>query len=406
MTEEIRAVVGSHGPDIRSDCRITLWETPAGQTPERRLESKVAALYGDAIRADVQTTLARLDASGLSIQIEDSGALPFTILARVESAVRRLRPRTVQTALPDLNLKAHYPIARDRLRRTRLYVPGAIPKLFINAGLYRPDAIILDLEDSVAPAEKDAARLLVRNALRVVDFCGAEKMVRVNPLPQGLADIRSLAAHGVHTFVIPKVEQPEDLNAVDHLLDELAHEITDEIYLLPLLESAAGVMNAAPIARASKRVVALTIGLEDYITDIGAQRTRQGRESGWACAQVLNAARAAGLQPLASVFSNVDDSAGLQSWAQEMRMLGFEGIGCLHPRQIPVVHTVYIPTHEEIAHAEQVLASYKQALEQGQGVASLNGKMIDAPIVRRARRTLALAGSPQIATASTQEARP
>jgi citrate lyase subunit beta/citryl-CoA lyase len=383
---------------VRSDCRVTVWESATPGPPHWKLTSKVAALYGDSIRADALSALAALDAADLSIQIEDSGALPFTLLARIETAVRRLRPQTVAVVLPPQNPAALRAAPPTQLRRTRLYLPGVTPKLFINAGLYGADAIILDLEDSVPPGEKDAAQILVRNALRSVDFYGAEKMVRVNQLPAGLAEMALLATHGVHTFVLPKIEQATEIVDAAVLLDQMQQTHGVDIKLAPIIESAAGVLNAAEIARASKRVVALAIGLEDYVTDIGARRTLGGRESEWACSQVLNAARAAGVQPLASVFAGVADEAGLREWALEMRRRGFEGIGCLHPSQVAIVNQVYTPAGHEIDEAAAIVAAYEQGLAQGSGATALAGRMIDAPIVKRARRILALAQAGSQAT--------
>jgi len=344
-------------------------------------------MYGQSIRALVQGTLAALGASDLAVTLDDSGALPFTLMARLEAAVRRLRPETTAVALPDINPATQYPSSRHRLRRSRLYLPGNTPKFFINAGLHGPDAVILDLEDSVPPFEKDAARILVRNALRTVSFYGAEKMVRINQLPLGLEDVRALAAQGVHTFLVPKVETTDQIRDVDALLAELR---ADEVYLIPIVESALGVLNAYPIATASPRVAGLAIGLEDYTTDIGAQRTREGRESQWACGQVINAARAAGVQPLGSVFSDVDDVEGLRAWTQEARGLGFDGVGCIHPRQVRVVHDAFAPTDQEIERAQRIMVAYEQAVATGRGVVAVDGKMVDAPVVERARRVLAM----------------
>jgi citrate lyase subunit beta/citryl-CoA lyase len=249
-------------------------------------------------------------------------------MARIEAAVRRLRPDLSQTALPAaIQIAPHG--GQPRAQRSRLYLPGNTPKFFVNAGLHRPDAIILDLEDAVPPSEKDAARLLVRNALRAVDFYGVEKIVRINPPPDGLDEIETLAVHGVQTFLLPKVEQAATVRAAADLLDQLGY---DAIELIPIIESARGVLNAYPIAAASERVTALAIGLEDYTADIGARRTAGGRESLWAQSQVVNAARAADVQPLASVYSAIDDEAGLRAWLADARGLGFSGAGCLHPR--------------------------------------------------------------------------
>jgi len=380
------ASAGQHGPDVRSDCRVTVWRASDGP-PKIEIRSKVAALYGDSIHDLVGATLEMLGAADLSLSLDDSGALPYALQARIEAAVRRLRPDTVDVALPDINPTAQA-ATRPRLRRSRLYLPGNTPKFFINAGLHRPDAIILDLEDSVPPAEKDAARVLVRNALRTVDFYGAEKMVRVNALPDGLADMRSLAEHGVHTFLLPKVEDAETVRAAAGVLDQFDRA---EIALIPIVESARGVLNAYAIASAAPRVVTLAIGLEDYTADIGAQRTVAGRESLWAQSQVVNAARAARVQPLASVYSAIDDEAGLRVWLGEARGLGFAGAGCLHPRQIRAVHAAFAPSAAEIAQARRFVEAFENAQASGQGVVSVDGQMVDAPVVERARRVLWMA---------------
>jgi len=376
------ATAGMHGGDVRSDCWVQV--EPATGQPTLQLTSRVEALYGESIRALVRETLATLDAADLSVTMDDSGALPYTLLARLEAAVLRLRPATSTTVLPPINPITQYPTNRHRLRRSRLYLPGNTPKFFINAGLHRPDAVILDLEDSVAGTEKDAARLLVRNALRTVNFYGAEKMVRVNALPAGLDDIRALALHGVHVFLLPKTESADDVSAADQLLTQLG----SDAFLIPLVESAKGVLQAWSIATSSPRVVALAIGLEDYTADLGAQRTAEGRESLWARSQVVNAARAAGVQPLSSVFANIDDQTALLAWARAERGLGFEGIGCLHPRQVAVTHQAFAPTEEEVARAQRILAAYTDALAAGQGVTTVDGMMIDAPVVARAEQII------------------
>ncbi len=386
-TSAPKASAGMRGAAVRSDCWVEVAAALSGP-PTLDLHSRVEVLYGQSIRDLARTTLAALGASDLSVTIEDSGALPFTIMARLEAAVRRLRPQTTHSVLPAINATAQYASARDRLRRTRLYLPGNTPKFFINAGLHCPDAVILDLEDSVPPPEKDAARALVRNALRVVSFYGAEKMVRINQLPLGLDDVRMLCGHGVHTILIPKVEDAEQVTAAAALLSEQA---AGNIHLIPIIESARGALNAYAIAAAAPSIVALAIGLEDYTADIGAQRTAEGRESEWACSQIINAARAAHIQPLTSVYSNVDDEEGLRAYARNARLIGFDGIGCIHPRQVRVAHDAFAPADKEIERAQRIMSAYSDAMAAGVGVVAVDGKMIDAPVVERARQTLRLA---------------
>ena len=270
------------------------------------------------------------------------------------------------------------------MRRSRLYLPGNEPKHFLNAHLHEPDGVILDLEDSVAPASKDEARLLVRNALRAVDFGRSERMVRINQGERGLADTDAVAPHNVHVLLIPKVESAEQVRAVD----ERAHRAGADCLLMPIIESALGCFNALQIASASPNVVALTIGLEDYTADLGAERTREGRESLWARQVVVNAARAAGVPPIDSVFSDVADTEGLRQSVLEARALGFEGKGCIHPRQVPVVHQAFAPSQAEIDRAVRIVLSFEDAERMGLGVVALGSKMIDPPVVKRALRVV------------------
>ena len=284
---------------------------------------------------------------------------------------------------------------RDRFRRSRLYLPGNESKFMINAGQHAPDGIILDLEDSVAPAEKDAARLLVRNALRTIDFCSSERMVRINQGQRGLEDLDFVVAHNVHVVLIPKVESPQEVQDVDRRIGEILAiaGIERPVYLMPIVESALGAIRAYEIASASLNVVALTIGLEDYTVDICTQRSQEGRESFWARSQVINAARAAGVQPIDTVFSDVADTEGLRASVLEAKGLGFDGKGCIHPRQIPVIHEAFAPSDKELDKALRIVAAFEDAEKRGLGVVSLGSKMIDPPVVKRAQRVVQMAKS-------------
>jgi len=253
--------------------------------------------------------------------------------------------------------------------------------------------VILDLEDSIAHSEKDAARFVVRNALRTVDFFGAERMVRINQLPRGLDDLGYLVPHNVHIILIPKVEDPAQVVAVDERVQELRkkHGVEAEVYLMPIVESALGCWRAYEIASSSPSVVALTIGLEDYTADIGTQRTNEGRESFWARSQVVNAARAARVQPIDTVFSDVTDMEGLLASVHEAKALGFDGKGCIHPRQIRVIHRGFAPSEAAVGKATKIVLAFEKAEAEGLGVVSLGSKMIDPPVVKRALHTVELA---------------
>jgi citrate lyase subunit beta/citryl-CoA lyase len=319
------------------------------------------------------------------LTVEDEGALPFAISARVEAAVRRAWGDKGKRVLPKRTAR---PSAsqRDRLRRSRLYLPGAEPKYFVNASLYNADAIILDLEDSVHPDEKDASRILVRNALRCVDFGQCERMVRINQLPLGLADLDEVIPEHPELILLAKTESAEQVVEVARKIAEIKRQnaMSGPIWLMPILESALGIENAFAIARADESVVALTIGLEDYTADLGVAKTLEGAESLYARTRLVNAAKAAGVQAIDSVFGDVNDMDGLRAWGQRSRAMGFEGMGCIHPGQIPVIHQAYAPAQIEIDKALKVVAAYEEAKAQGRGVVSLGSKMIDAPVVNRA----------------------
>lgn len=380
---------GRRGDDVRSDAWVRVELRDQGGV-EVDLQSKVVAFYGDAIRKQMEEGARALGVENALVRVEDQGALPFVLAARLEAAVRALGPDMDRSIASPALAGNQGASPRDRFRRSRLYLPGSQPKFLINAGVYGADGIILDLEDSVAPSEKAAARVLVRNALRFLDWGAAERMVRINQLPDGLADLPFVVGHGAQMILIPKVETADEVRAVAEESERLSGN-EEPPWIMPILESAAGVLAAQEIAAAHPRVVALTIGLEDYTADIGAERTSVGTESFWARSQVIAAARAAGVQPIDSVHSDVADEEGLANAVREARSLGFEGKGCIHPRQIAIVHDAFAPSSRELEQAQRIVCAYEDALARGVGAVSLGTKMIDAPVVRRAQRTVELA---------------
>jgi citrate lyase subunit beta/citryl-CoA lyase len=386
------AEAGHWGKEIRSDLHVSVEPRDSGGL-EVGLESRVAPYYGESILAQTRQVLETLGVKNARVAIHDEGALPFVISARMETAVRRAGLGAGQKALPEKSGSPASSSAKDRLRRSRLYIPGSEPKYFINAALHGPDAIILDLEDSVHASEKDAARILVRNALRAVDFGKCERMVRINQLPLGLEDLAEIIPEVPDLVLIPKVEHPGQVSQVDHMIDELKvrHQINRPIWLMPILESGQGIENAASIAAASENVVALTIGLEDYTADLGVVKTVEGRESLYARTRLVNAARAAGLQAIDSVYSDVGDMEGLKRWAEDSRALGFEGMGCIHPAQVPVIHAAFAPSPTEIERAQKIVSAFEEATQRGVAVVSLGSKMIDPPVVQRAVKLVARA---------------
>lgn len=421
---------GKRGDSVRSDCYFEI-EIKSSGGIKLDIKSKVQSMYGESIKEMILEMSKFFGLKDAKILCEDYGALPFVMAARFELAIKRLaHPLTPSRRegefksslllknfklnkeyLLPFNKKNLYSTKKDQLRRSRLYLPGNEPKFFMNAGLHTPDAIILDLEDSVAPSEKDAAQLLVRNALRSVDFYNAERMVRINQLPKGLDDLKYIIPHNVNVILVPKCESAEQIQQLEKEVEKLKKglsptpsrreeafkssllwgELKEGPYFMPIIESALGVIKAYEIATASKNNCALAIGLEDYTADIGTQRTNEGRESIYARQTLVNAAKAAGIQAIDTVFSDVSDMKALQQSVLEAKSLGFEGKGCIHPRQIKVVHEAFAPTTEEIEKAKKIVLAFEEAEKKGLGVVSLGSKMIDPPVVKRAIRTINLA---------------
>jgi citrate lyase subunit beta / citryl-CoA lyase len=292
------ATTGNKGKGVRSDCFVTLEITGQGGI-QLQVESKVAVMYGEVIRKETFEILEYFGIRNANIKIEDSGALSLVLAARLEAAIKKLIT-TDKEWLPTMPEESQYATSRDRNRFSRLYLPGNSPSLMINAGIHKPDGIILDLEDAVAPDKKDEARFLVRNALRGIDFYGAERMVRINQGERGIEDLNYIIPHNVNLILLPKCEKPEQLTAVNEQISKIQqkHNLSGPVWIMPIIESALGVINAYPIASCATNIVALAIGLEDYTADLGTRRTAEGTESFFARSMVVNAARAAGIQPI------------------------------------------------------------------------------------------------------------
>ncbi len=375
------------GRDAKEDLVVELTHTP-GEQNSFAISSSVESLFGEQITAMVHRTVEALGLREVAVTVKDQGALDWVIQARLEAAARQLGQGPVTPVLPPLDPGSDLEIERDRMRRSRLYLPGNQPDLMINAGLFTPDAIILDLEDAVAPAQKPAAQILVRNALRTVDFMGLERMVRINPLPLGNADLEIIVPEPVHTLLIPKAEHASDIHQV---VDKIKTLTDREIFLMPILESAMGIEHALEIAAAHPWVVALAFGAEDFTKDIGAARTQEGTESFVARSKLVLAARAARVQPIDTVYSDVANEAGLMASTREAIALGFDGKGCIHPRQVEVIHRAFRPADKDVTYALKVKAAMALAEQRGDGVISIGSKMIDPPVVARALRVIKLA---------------
>jgi citrate lyase subunit beta/citryl-CoA lyase len=381
------SVAGNHGEDVRSDCMVEVTTTSKGGI-KLDLDSKVRRLYGSHIQSLVQDIMKFYGVRNATIHIQDTGALDFVLAARLELAIRQLTGDLREYLLPSV-VKNPAPSERNQIRFTRMYVPGNTPKLMLNAGIHKPDGIILDLEDSVAPARKDEARLLVRNALRAIDFFQCERMVRINQLPLGLTDLDVIIPHHVNVILIPKTETPSQVKEVADRIAASGNRM--KVWLMPIIETAHGVENAFLIASASPYIAAVAIGLEDYTADLGVKRTKAGDESLYARTRIINACKAARVQPLDSVFSDIADPDGLKEAALRSKSLGFEGMGCIHPSQIRPIRDGFIPDTDETQKACKIVLAFEQAESRGLGVVSLGSKMIDRPVVLRALSTIKLA---------------
>jgi citrate lyase subunit beta/citryl-CoA lyase len=257
----------------------------------------------------------------------------------------------------------------------------------INSGIHKPDGVILDLEDAVAFSKKHEARFLVRNALRNLDFLGVERMVRINQFPEGLKDLQYIVPHHVNLILIPKCESAVQIHTViEHIEKIQKASFSDHpIWLMPIIESAKGILNSVEIAKSSESIIGMAIGLEDYTADLGVKRTTLGMESLFARMQLITTCKAFGIQPLDSVFSDVEDLEALRGNVLASKAIGFQGMGCIHPRQIEIIRTHFAPTENEIEEAKAIFLAFTEATKNGLGVVSLGTKMIDAPVVEKAK---------------------
>ncbi len=382
---------GNKGPDIRSDAWVAVSPAHSGGF-QIEIKSKVKALFGRQIRALTEDVLRFFELEHVRVVIEDAGAVDFVLTARLEAAIKQVVQTDKEFLLPQLEENKTV-TKKDAFRFSRLYLPGNSPKLMLNAGVHKPNGLILDLEDAVAPAKKTEARYLVRNALRNLHFYGAERMVRINQGKRGLEDLEFVIPHFANLILIPKCEEAEDVLKVAKKTKQLLQQnkLVHPVWLMPIVESAKGVMNAFAIASADPRVAAMAIGLEDYTADLGTRRTNEGTESFFARSMVVNAARAAGIQPIDSVFSDMSDMEALAENVKRSKALGFDGMGCIHPRQISVIHENFAPDKAEIEKARKIFIAFREAEAKGLGVVSLGSKMIDPPVVKRALNTIKIA---------------
>ncbi len=281
-----------------------------------------------------------------------------------------------------------------KLRRSMLFLPGANAAMLSTAFVFKPDSIMFDLEDAVSLREKDAARILVFHALQMPIYreSGMETVVRINPLasPFGMEDLEAVVRAGVDVVRLPKTDTPEDVHQLEAEVERIERACGREVgstKLMAAIESASGVVNAVAIATASKRLIGIALAAFDYVMDMQTQRG-DGSELYYARCAVLHAARFAKIDAFDAVFSDVNDDAGFLKEVDLIKRLGFNGKSLINPRQIELLHNAYAPTDEEVDYSRRVVAAALDGEKQGLGVISLNGKMIDAPIIEHARMVL------------------
>ena len=281
-----------------------------------------------------------------------------------------------------------------------MFVPGNNPGMMADAHIYGPDSIMLDLEDSVTMAEKDAARLLVYNALKTIDYGDTEMVVRINPLntPYGKKDVEAVVKAGVDVIRMPKTETADEVRAVEAEILKWETELgcVGRTKIMAAIESALGIVNAYPIATASKRMMGIALGAEDYCANLKTQRTQGdnpnfGIELLLARQTIVVAARAAGIDALDTVYSNLNDMDTFRREVELIKALGFDGKSIINPRQIEIINEVFAPKEKDIEKALKILAAIKEAEAKGSGVIAVNGKMVDKPVVIRAQHTIDLA---------------
>lgn len=285
---------------------------------------------------------------------------------------------------------------KEKLRRSLLYVSGSKPGGISQAPFYGSDCIIYDLEDSVPITEKDAARFLIFNTLKKKRPENIEIIVRVNGMDTPFAeqDLEAIVRAKPDIVRFPKIETPEDVKLADEYISKVELEAGIEVgstRIIAGMETHTGVLNAREIATASKRIVAISIGGEDFTASMKTTRSVEGMEMFYARNAILIAARAAGVQAIDTVFSDINNTEGLIEDTKLIKRLGFDGKYLIHPRQVEPVNNVFTPNEKEIQNAVRILKALEEANKKNLGVVALDGKMIDAPVVDRAKRVIALA---------------
>lgn len=377
-----QVTIGSEG---KGDCLITV--APSASL-KIEIEAGNARLVERGIRIVIEATAEAMGITAAKVTVMDRGALDYVLAARVETALQTVFP---EVASPIRRTVERAATARDRLRRSRLYAPGNNPRLLAGIDLHDADCILLDLEDSVPLQEKSAARILVKHLLMALDL--PEAWVRINPLSSyGANDLDEVVLGRPHGICLPKAESAADVEALAQSLSEKERELGIPVgttYIMPIIETAKGILQAEEICTADERVVVVSFGAEDFTRDMGAKRTHDSLL--FARSMLVTAAKSARIQASDTVYADLTDEAGLIAETKLARDLGFDGKGAINPRQIEPIHSVFSPSEEEIEEAMKVISTAEEAERKGMGAVALGGKMIDRPVLERARRTLRLA---------------
>ena len=284
----------------------------------------------------------------------------------------------------------------DRPRRSLLYIPGNNPGMIQNCAIYGSDGVLLDLEDSISISEKDSARKLVKHALKTLDFGSVERVVRINGLdtPFFRDDLEEIVPAHPDAVRISKIDSPDDIRTADEIITRLERDHGMEhgsVRIHAMLETARAIVNAPSIAASSPRILGLTIGGQDLAADLGIKATREGLEMLYAKSAVILAAKANGLLAFDTVYTDINNPEGLREQAKMSVSLGFSGKAAIHPSQIAIIHEAFSPDEKEVRKAERIVRGAKEAEERGLGVVAVDGRMVDAPVVAQAVRTLELA---------------
>lgn len=284
------------------------------------------------------------------------------------------------------------------MRRTMLYLPGNNPNMLVRGHLFGSDGIVMDMEDAVALSEKDAARIMISKFLRRGDFGSVEVTVRINGADTEFwkKDLEAVVpCKRLDGIRLPKADSPQVIKDVDEELSRLEDKYgiaQGHIKLFCILETAYGIWHAYDVATASRRVTAILPGGEDLVADLKTSRTPEGTELEWSRRMIVIAARAAGVDAIDLMFPRVTDDEGLRRDAQFSKDLGFDGKSVIHPNQIPVIHEIFTPSEKEIEKAQRIIAAAEDARARGLGAVSVDGRMVDVPVVKRARYILVKAG--------------